>query len=294
MYNEIIIEETREELVQYPDKQWKHIILHTILNKTLFGYIPIHWHHALQFVYVINGKLNITIADKSIYIGRGDALFINSNVVHEITEHTKNTEFFCWNVELPEMANYIEFDYVTYITKNVSKLPYIYLSSSNDNQRNIIQMIKKAGEIYEQQPHFKLDITIKYYEILKWIINVLEEQKGYIEYYFDTRVKKLIAYIQEHFNSKMTLDTFSKQIHMSHSETIKLFKQHVKQTPFQYLLNVRLEQSIRMLHSLHFYTITEVAMNCGFSTTSYFIQVFKNKYGLTPKQFQKRAHLDST
>jgi AraC-like DNA-binding protein len=29
-------------------------------------------------------------------------------------------------------------------------------------------------------------------------------------------------------------------------------------------------------------------MACGFSTTSYFIKVFKEKYDLTPKQFQKK------
>ena len=32
--------------------------------------------------------------------------------------------------------------------------------------------------------------------------------------------------------------------------------------------------------------VTEVAMGYGFSTTSYFIQVFKEKYHVTPKQFQ--------
>jgi len=37
MYNDTIIGETREELVQYTDRQWEHIILHTILNKNTFG-----------------------------------------------------------------------------------------------------------------------------------------------------------------------------------------------------------------------------------------------------------------
>ncbi|MCC4221820.1 AraC family transcriptional regulator [Staphylococcus saprophyticus] len=50
---------------------------------------------------------------------------------------------------------------------------------------------------------------------------------------------------------------------------------------------VRLERSISILYNLRSYSITEVDMTCGFLTTSYFIQVFKNKYGITPKQFQK-------
>ncbi|SUM34983.1 transcriptional regulator [Staphylococcus gallinarum] len=75
---------------------------------------------------------------------------------------------------------------------------------------------------------------------------------------------------------------------MSESETIKLFKQYMQQTPFQYLLNFRLEQSIDMLCSNSEYTITEIALGCGFSTTSYYIKLFKVKYGETPKQYQRR------
>ena len=63
------------------------------------------------------------------------------------------------------------------------------------------------------------------------------------------------------------------------------------QTPFQYLTNVRLERSINMLYGQQTYTVTEIAMACGFSTTSYFIQIFKNKYGMTPKQMQKNVGL---
>lgn len=93
MYQEIIVENTREELIQFPDKQWKHIILHTHLNRTIFGYIPIHWHHALQFMYVVNGTLDVSIGDDTFNIKKGDGLFINSNVVHELTSEFSQTEY---------------------------------------------------------------------------------------------------------------------------------------------------------------------------------------------------------
>ncbi|MDN8848383.1 AraC family transcriptional regulator, partial [Staphylococcus aureus] len=31
----------------------------------------------------------------------------------------------------------------------------------------------------------------------------------------------------------------------------------------------------------------DIAMQCGFSTTSYFIKLFKATYGMTPKQYQR-------
>ena len=292
LYNEIIIGKRNEELIQYPDKQWKHIILHTTLNKRLLGYIPLHWHNALQFIFVIKGELDLVIADKTISICQKDGMFINSNVVHEIRGRLANTEYLCWNIELPKTTNYIEFSYVSKIVNNTKYMPYIHLRASISNKNKLLQNIENAGEIYEQQqPHFKLNITIKYYEMLKELMNILENETGRIDYYFDTRGKQLIEYIQEHFNSKITLETLSRHIHMSQSETIKLFKHYVNQTSIQYLLNVRLERSISILYNLRSYSITEVAMTCGFSTTSYFIQVIKNKYGITPKQYQKNIHL---
>lgn len=72
---------------------------------------------------------------------------------------------------------------------------------------------------------------------------------------------------------------------ISNSETIKLFKKYVGLTPFQYLLHYRLEKAAKQL-TLTSNNVTEVAMGYGFSTTSYFIQVFKEKYHVTPKQFQ--------
>ena len=288
----MILGESNEELIQYPDKQWKHFILHTVLNKTLFGYIPLHWHHALQFMYVIKGGVDVFIADKSIRIKQGDGIFINSNVVHEIREHIEATEYYCWNIELPEVSHNMEFDYVMSITNFVAKLPYIYLSADDKDGAKLLEIINEAGQIYERQPtYYKLDITIRYYETLKWLMSALQQNHDHSEYFFDTRVKLLIEYLHNHAHTKITLKTLSHLIHMSESETIKLFKQHVHQTPFQYLTNVRLERSINMLYGQQTYTVTEIAMACGFSTTSYFIQIFKNKYGMTPKQMQKNVGL---
>lgn len=289
MYQEIIVENTREELIQFPDKQWKHIILHTHLNRTIFGYIPIHWHHALQFMYVVNGTLDVSIGDDTFNIKKGDGLFINSNVVHELTSEFSQTEYYCWNIEIPETINYLEFNYVSEIINKAHYVPYIYLSQDDKQQRELLEIINSAGQIYEKQnSYFELDITAKYYKAIKWLLlhfAVVNEQK---RYYFDYRIKRLITYLQNHFHKKISLQMLSDEIHMSKSETVRCFKFYVNQTPMQYLVNLRLKHSVRMLRSKQSYTITDIAMACGFSTTSYFIKVFKEKYKLTPKQFQKK------
>ncbi|MCG7338011.1 AraC family transcriptional regulator [Staphylococcus sp. ACRSN] len=289
MYNEIIVTDTREELIQYPNQQWKHIILHTVLNQTLFGYIPLHWHKALQFIFVIKGQLEIVISENIETVNQGEGLFINSNTVHEITGKLPDTAFYCWNIELPDASNYMEYNYVTHIVNNADKSPYLKLSQQDDIQIEILRLIDEAGKCYEEKSNdYMIDITINYYKILKYINRIMDNQVTTITYHFDIRVKQLIEYIQYNATTKLSLSDLSTIIHMSESETIKIFKQYMHQTPFQYVLNYRLEQSIDMLFSYKNHSVTEVAMACGFSTTSYYIKLFKEKYGETPKQYQKR------
>lgn len=290
IYNEIIIEETREELIQYPYKNWNHIILHTTLNKTLYGYIPIHWHNALQYVYVINGKLNVRISEESIIVNRGEGLFINSNIVHEIKEQIEDTEFFCWNIEIEDNYKEIEKNYLNMILNPNNNVPFIHLSPYNYEQKQLIENIKNAGEKFVKKvKHFKLEVTINYYKSLKHLVNIIGATDENSTYYFDDRVKILIEFIKENYSTNISLQILSRRVHLSKAETIRLFKKYVGQTPFEYILNVRLENSVKLLKNNNTDTVTEIAYACGFSTTSYFIRKFKERYSFTPKQFVKNS-----
>ncbi|WP_440857240.1 AraC family transcriptional regulator [Staphylococcus shinii] len=288
MDNEIIIGNNREEYIQYPDYQWKHVILHTTLSQTLLGHIPLHWHHALQFVYVINGKIKVNIGDNIIVLKERDGIFINADTVHDIHDMAQNSNFYCWNIEQPDVTNFIEYKYVNYIIELTKQVPYIYLSYSHKQQRELLKIIEYTGTIYEKHENlYQLEVTIQFYNAIKWLLHHMSAYIEDLTYNFDNRVKQIIEYIHEHYSNKITLQQLSDVVHMSEAETIKLFKKATKQTPFEYIQKTRLEASIYKLNDKAKYTITDIAMRCGFSTTSYFIKLFKNTYGMTPKQYQK-------
>ena len=55
-----------------------------------------------------------------------------------------------------------------------------------------------------------------------------------------------------------------------------------------YVNRERIRHSSRLLASTDL-SVTEIALAVGFSTTSYYIQVFKKLQGISPLQFRKRA-----
>ena len=86
MVSEIIINEDLEEKINYPDRRWPHVILHTSLSETLLGYIPLHWHYALQFMYVTNGVIKVKLAENTLEIHEGkDYLLIQTLYMKFVT-----------------------------------------------------------------------------------------------------------------------------------------------------------------------------------------------------------------
>ena len=70
---------------------------------------------------------------------------------------------------------------------------------------------------------------------------------------------------------------------MSQVNFRRLFVQYTGKSPVEYRNDLRLERSRTLLQSGE-YTVSETAELCGFSNLSFFIRLYKKKYGTTPKQ----------
>lgn len=99
-------------------------------------------------------------------------------------------------------------------------------------------------------------------------------------------VNKAIDFIQEYYNSNISLDDICHAIHITPYHFIRLFKEETGLTPHVYLLNVRIENAKKMLEKREC-TITETAYLCGFSTVSHFSAAFKKQVGIAPLEYKK-------
>jgi AraC-like DNA-binding protein len=70
---------------------------------------------------------------------------------------------------------------------------------------------------------------------------------------------------------------------MSETNFSNSFKKVLGITPKEYITNLKLTEAKKMLKTQN---VTEVAYNLGYDNISYFIAIFKNKYGITPKQYK--------
>lgn len=127
-----------------------------------------------------------------------------------------------------------------------------------------------------------------FYRTAQLFIIHLAENLSTSMYYGDSPViKNAVTYINTYFNLNITLASTAENLRVNPSYLSTLFKAEMQKTFSEYLLEVRLNNSIQLLLSTHL-SITDIAINTGFSNQSYYIKMFKKNYGMTPGQYRKK------
>lgn len=99
-------------------------------------------------------------------------------------------------------------------------------------------------------------------------------------------VKDIVAYIDEHYASPLTLDELSGHFHLNKSYFCQLFKSKTGMSFTEYLSDVRLTRARALLREGEM-TVSQVCEAVGFQNFSYFCKCFKNHTGMTPTAYSK-------
>lgn len=93
-------------------------------------------------------------------------------------------------------------------------------------------------------------------------------------------------YIYANYHKPLSLEVLADICHGSPYHLQRTFKRIIGLTPTEYIQQVRISNAMKEL-TAHNKSIAEVGCAVGLSNTSYFITLFKNRTGQTPKQYQK-------
>ena len=97
-----------------------------------------------------------------------------------------------------------------------------------------------------------------------------------------------IRFINRHYNKPVSLEQAAERAHMSRYHFCRIFHSATGATFLEYLYNVRLAKAHQLLLGSDL-SLNEISSRCGFSSTSHLARIFKNAYGIPPREFRKRA-----
>ncbi|UPK42015.1 AraC family transcriptional regulator [Paenibacillus pabuli] len=258
------------------------------------GHIPLHWHDELQFVLVVQGEALFHVNDQKIIVAQGDGLFINSGCMHMAEEQGEyeNCIYLCLNVS-PHFVVPSEL-YLKYVYPYISatNFPYVQIKGEISWGAQVLGAIRHVKkDLDEQPPFYEMNVASSLLTIWKHLItggSALEYDPS--EIIRSRRMKEMLEWIHRHFAQPIKLEDIARAGQLSRSETCRYFTQMLNSTPMQYVIDYRLQKSVELLQLME-RSITEIAYEVGFNSTSYFIHQFRKNKQITPLKFRRQMEL---
>lgn len=270
----------RYELHTYENPEYPLTFHYDHLQKGDNSISP-HWHMNIELLYIQNGILKVTLEHEVLYAKRGEIVVINSNSVHSIESETDEVYYFCLILDY-NFCNSLGFD----------TLNNRYQPVTNDlEMKNIYQLIVNEGTLQKQ--FYKKAIRALCHTMLillhrNIIIDSRESASNYIDHDNVEIVKNIIEYIRVNYAESFTLDDLARHVAISKYHMCRIFKDVTYVTINQFITQVRLEQAQILLND-ESENITDIALECGFKSLSYFTKTYKKHYGYPPSQAKNQV-----
>lgn len=100
------------------------------------------------------------------------------------------------------------------------------------------------------------------------------------------RISESIKFIHTHIGANLSLVELAKSTCMSPDHYTRKFKELTGQTPIDYINRQRIEKA-QLLINTSSYSLSDIAVQCGFNGNSYFTKVFKKYVNESPRHYKK-------
>lgn len=256
-----------------------------------------HWHNEIEFVRVLDGVIECHIGEQAIVMKQGDALFINSGIIHRYQAPENRKQSKCQFSDIifsPELiAPSSSAVYRKYVQPIVALgQPFLLIHGTEAWEKKTLKCYQIIQQICQSEQDFmELQIQIGICEL--WLSLSPHIKKADTEQQLNkhmitqSRLRMMMQFIEDHYTERISLDDIASAANISKSAALRCFRTGMQVSPVEYLNDYRLNRAKELLISSHS-TISEVALAVGFDNVGYFDRVFKRAFGVTPKQFVKQ------
>lgn len=259
-------------------------------SKTTYDYVDWHWHTEFQICIVTEGCMCFKVNDKQYIVEKGEVIFINSQKAHTTRPYNcYEAEYFCVDFHPNLICRDKSSDlYKTHILSAIGNdgLKAILISENKNVNYDIIKLLNSMRITFEEKySGFELELVIGIIKLWQAIVLMLPKNDLNQKNANDNRFKEILLFIQKYYMEPLTLDIIASSINLSRSECCRYFKKMSGQTLFEYLTQYRINKSADLLLETDV-RISEIAMNVGFSSQSYYTECFRKLKNMTPKEFR--------
>ena len=276
-------------------RRWAHCLLRKVkpsgaAAKTDFY----HYHDYIELLYFVSGEGSVLVNERSYEVTEGAMVIINAQQAHA-TSFTSNAVFYCIKF-LPGVL--YDNDQPLWDLKYV--LPFIsagqdnyFISAAETKDAGIEELLKEIMREWTAEEYaYELVIRADILKIISIIFRIwrrkgIKLNSGELP----DAIKKAVSYTVDNY-STVTMQEAAEACGLSYNYFSHAFHNALGISFCNYLTTVKVDAAERMLISSP-KSITDIAVDAGFSSTSHFIACFKKVKGVTPAKFRKEIIMNA-
>jgi len=168
---------------------------------------------------------------------------------------------------------------------SVRDRPFCHVESEENVRRTLDQVVHLFRE---DPPHRDALLDLQAERLLIHLLGTPARcllVNGLSRHSADGGMAAAVQYIHDHLDRHISIDELVEEACMSKSTFYRHFSDEFEMSPLEYITKQRVVRARRLLSRTD-KTVADISHALGFSSTSYFIDMFKEHVGLTPKQYQ--------
>lgn len=270
-----------DEFLEYYDSK----VLNVCISKTdtfFTGNDGYHSHDTYEFILPSDPMPFTRVDDRCVSLNANNILSLNPGQIHGPLGKMHIKTLMATHVD-KQFLNDIAFQLFSIKEFEFKNEPLVY----NEEVKKIMLQFLDEARFHQVGHQFILECLST-----QLVVNILrlERDCSYEELAFKSSVRdniyKVIQFLNENYNSN---DYSTKEIaaiaNLSCYHFIRAFKNEIGKTPYEYLIDIKLEKAKQMLRNKN-YSLTDICYSCGFSNQSQFSTMFKKRLGMSPSKYR--------